>query len=114
MKAMGLLKVVPQPYPYRPRIEEDQSAEVLKRMYAKTTDAYKEQVIKVADFLNAKGVAELERLATAVYVIKETGNNSNVEAQAEKLRQYKPHVEETLAESAVSAAKEFLGRMGNL
>jgi uncharacterized protein YwgA len=114
MKAMGLLKVVPQPYPYRPRIEEDKSAEVLKKMYAKTADAYREQVTKVADFLNAKGVAELERLATAVYVIKETGNELSAEAQAEKLREYKPHVEGIMAESAVSAAKEFLRRMGNL
>ena len=114
MKAMGLVKVVPQPYPYGPRIEEDKSAEVLKRMYTKTAEVYKEQVVKVAEFLNSKGVAELERLTTAVYVIKESGCNASVEAQAEKLREYKPHVERSMAEAAVIAAKEFLRETGGV
>jgi hypothetical protein len=112
MKAMNLIKVAPQPYPYGPRIEEDRAAEVLKKMYTKTADVYKDEVVKVADFLGSKGVADLERLATAVFVIKETGDDVSAEAQAAILCEYKPHVERAMAESAILCAKEFLRKPG--
>jgi len=92
MRSQSLLKLIPQVYPYRPSIGLDDGTSALKRMYAKTILKYSDQIDFVAGVINNKGVSDLEKLATALYVTKELGPKRKAEERAAALREYKSHV----------------------
>lgn len=96
----GMIRYEPQQPPYGPRITVTPQAENVTNIYPKTIARHAKEVDFVAERLDARGVVELERLATAFYVTREAGEES-VEARAQRLRSLKPHVSELAAESAV-------------
>lgn len=55
--------------------------------------------------LSRKGVAELEKLATAVYVNRKYGSNTPIERRAEILASLKPHVSVEAARDAFAEAE---------
>jgi hypothetical protein len=55
--------------------------------------------------LSRKGVAELEKLATAVYVNRKYGSNTPIEKCAEILTSLKPHVSAEAARDAFAEAE---------
>ena len=73
---------------------------VLER-FPKTVNRCKEQVQFVAERLGSKGVAELERLATALYVRLRDKEKSGVTARANEIVRLKPHIRKPDAELAV-------------
>ena len=73
---------------------------VLER-FPKTVSRYKKQVEFVAGKLGRKGVADLECVATALYVRLKGKRKSPARARAAKIVKLKPHIREAHAEQAV-------------
>jgi hypothetical protein len=77
--------------------------------FPKTLLKYSSQLEFVADEVRDKGVSELERLATAVYVIRSRPNVSTKERVSE-LRELKPHISYEQAQIAFQEASALLKR----
>ncbi|MHB8926090.1 MAG: hypothetical protein ACYC9Q_00320 [Bacillota bacterium] len=67
---------------------------------------YRLQVQFIARHLSSKGVAELERLATALYVLHE-GTVDIPERLAERVNELKPHISVEEALEAIGAVKQL-------
>lgn len=99
MRADGLLRMVPK-IPYGPSILPNEDR--LKRLFPKTLAQYKNQIDFVVGKLGTQRVAELERLATALYVTLEDQVAEDARVRAERINELKPHV---LVEDALEAVK---------
>jgi len=108
MRADYLLKLQPQPYPYGPSFVQGKSSQLIKKRYPKTLEKYNPMVKFVADKLGGKNVAELERLATALYVTREINTDNNIESRAQCIHKLKPHVSLDEARDAVSVVDTFI------
>ncbi len=110
MRADGLLKLEPRPHPYGPSIVPDRASELLKRLHGRVSDRYAAQVNFVTADLGGKGVAELERLASALYVNETRGVTGGVEQRARTLVELKPHISGSDAGAAVEAVDQMMQR----
>jgi hypothetical protein len=100
MRADGIMRLVPQPAPYGPMLLPGERAGQLPQRYPKTVTSYRPQVEFVAKSLDAMGVVELERLATALWV-RRARPDDPVEDCAAELTTLKPHIPVDLAEEAI-------------
>jgi hypothetical protein len=89
---------------YGPGLVPTSTSAELRNRYPKTLDRYSRQIAFIAQAFGAKGVADLERLATALYVTRELGVTADLAERANRLHALKPHV--GLAD-AVAAIREF-------
>ena len=105
LRADELIKLEPQ-WPYGPRISLTDLSKNIQKRYPKTMKTYEHHIKFVGEKLGCKGVAELERLATAFYVTKGAGRRCSVQERAEELIRLKPHI---AVESARSAIEEVDG-----
>ena len=103
MRADNLLELHVRPYPYGPSLLPGAAAEVIMKSYSKTREKYKRQIDFVVKTFALKGVAELERLATAFYVTREHEEKQNVEWRAEYIHNLKPHI--SLEEARLAVEK---------
>jgi hypothetical protein len=92
MLANMIIKLQSKPYPYGPSHLPGDAAERLKELYPKTTKAYEQQIDFIARKLAIYRVAELERLATALYVTLEEGREKTVQIRSRRINELKPHV----------------------
>lgn len=97
MEALGFIKWNSVP-PYGPSISEGQFAAQLRAKFAGLATQYEPQVNFVARHLGHRNVANLERLATALYVTEEGYQGPS---RVTRIVELKPHVEVLLAEKAV-------------
>lgn len=95
-----LIRYQPQAPPYGPRIAVTEQGESVQALYSSTVARYADQLDFVAEKLDARGVVDLERLATALYVTRQAPD-AGPEERAMMLRLYKPHVPEPAAMRAV-------------
>ena len=97
MEAKGFIewKLIP---PYGPSIGEGRLAGALRTMFPNLVNIYRDQVMFVAAHLGPRNVANLERIATALYV---TNLGYTGSARVGRIVQLKPHVDVLLAEKAV-------------
>lgn len=116
MRADNLLELHVRPYPYGPSLLPGLTAKTIMKSYPKTRAKYKRHIDFVVKTFALKGVAELERLATAYYVTKEQGEKQSVEWRANYIHSLKPHVSLEEARLAVEKidslrleAEELLG-----
>lgn len=99
LRADGLVRLEPQ-WPYGPSILPTDLAEKLQDDYNQTLKQYEDRIAFVADKLGNKHVAELERLATALYVTNQ-GADESPEKRTEKLCELKPHIPMDQAKDAI-------------
>ncbi len=99
LRADSLLQLEARP-PYGPRLVSTAVAPDIKKRFPKTLGKYKKQIDFVANHLGEKGVAELERLATAFYVTQEGEGKSQAD-RARRIHELKRHVTLDLALTAV-------------
>lgn len=99
-RAIGLLKLQPMPCPYGPSLKLTPIAKKLTERYPKTSKKFKAQIRFVADALGDKGVAQLERLATALYVTLDA-KSTPAPDRASRIRELKPHIDSDMALAAV-------------
>jgi uncharacterized protein YwgA len=90
LRADGLLSVQSRE-PYGPGLLPTESANKLLVHFSSRVDAYGPQVRFVAERLGPKKVAELERLATALYVRLQSPSALTV-MLADEIHRLKPHV----------------------
>jgi hypothetical protein len=80
MRAYGFLDIRLNPYPYGPSLCITKLAKALIQDFPKTLNKFNKKIGFVAETLGEKGVAELERLATAI------------DERANTIHKLKPHV----------------------
>lgn len=100
MRADRLLEREVQAPPYGPRFVVTDRGHELETRFARTMERYGDALDWVADRLGDRGVMELERLATALWLTRELGEQATVEERAGRLHQVKPHV--SIADAADS------------
>jgi uncharacterized protein YwgA len=105
LRADGLLKMVSQPYPYGPKLIPTDEAEQLEGKFPRTLKKYSDEVSAVADFVGAASASLLERLSTALYVMKEEGLDGD--KAADRVTALKPHVPIEQAKDAVLQMKHL-------
>lgn len=108
MRADRLLEREVQAPPYGPRFIVTDRGRELEDRFARTMDRYGDSLDWVAEQLGDRGVMELERLASALWVTREMGDSAPVDARAARLHKVKPHV--PVADSA-DAVREIDGML---
>jgi uncharacterized protein YwgA len=108
MRADYLLKLQSQPYPYGPSFIHGRGSKLIKKLYPKTLKKYDPMVKFVTDKLGDKKVAELERLATALYVTREISTDNSIESRAQCIHKLKPHVSLDEARDAIRVVDTFI------
>ncbi|MHB9026897.1 MAG: hypothetical protein ACYC7E_22410 [Armatimonadota bacterium] len=105
MRIYQLLELKPQPLPYGPSWSTTENAGKIQENYSVTLGNYRQQIEFVAAKLGPMRVGELEKLATALYLVKHNPGESD-EQLAEKMHELKSHV---TVEDARVALHEFHG-----
>jgi uncharacterized protein YwgA len=108
LRADGLLELELQPMPYGPRLAPTDRAQVLEGVLAKTVARQERKLDFVAAHCGDKGVMELEKLATALYVTRHPTGRAAVDARAKRLHVLKPHIPLEQATAAVQEADRVL------
>ena len=101
-----LIRYQPQLPPYGPRITVTTEGKNVQGMYPKMIGGNADKIAFVADKLDARGVQELERLATALFLTLDAPDAA-AEKRAEALRNLKPHIPEPAALRAVNEVDEI-------
>ena len=89
LRADGILDLEPQMPPYGPKFTTTMVGRDLQERFPKTLGDHGQQIAFVAQTIGPRDVAELEQLATALYVTLEQGE---VEGRAERVHALKPHI----------------------
>jgi hypothetical protein len=110
MRANLLIEVEPSP-PYGPSLRVSESGQTLRERFPKTIGNHQRAIDFVAERLSAKPVAELERLGTALYVLKKC-NEENAEDRVRRITELKPHILSDQAEEAHREVVELLAAGG--
>lgn len=120
LRADELLRLEPQGQPFGPRIALTDRSEYVQELFTNTIAAYDYQITFIADQLGNKNVAELERLATAIFVTRRADEDSSVDDRSNELRRLKPHISPESAHDAMeevdrltSEALKVLSRSGS-
>lgn len=100
-RAIGLLKLQSMPSPYGPSLTVTPIARNLAKRYPQTSKRFRDQIQFVAESLGDKGVAQLERLATALYVTLRF-KSFPPKDRAPRITKLKPHVDPAEATAAVA------------
>ena len=101
-----LIRYEPQAPPYGPRISVTQHGQSIQETYPQTLRRHADAIRFVAEKIDARGVVNLERLATALYVTLENSAAPEQE-RTRMLRLLKPHISEPAALQAVREIDEI-------
>jgi uncharacterized protein YwgA len=102
LRAYDLLRLEPQPNGYGPKLSVSESGQALKKRYPKTISEHRKAIEWVADYLSKKGVVDLERLGTALYVSREENMAGKSEDEiVERIVELKPHITKDQAREAL-------------
>lgn len=113
MRADRFLEREVQAPPYGPRIVVSERGRELEERFGRTMERYGEALDWVADRLGDRGVMELERLATALWVTRDMPDGATVADRGAALTTVKPHVSSTDASEAVREIDEMLAVAGS-
>ena len=107
LHANGLIEFVPYP-PYGPRIQSTPAGEELRRKFPTTLRRVGPAIAFVAAHLGDKDVVKLERLATALYVLRNSEQGADMDQLAARVHEIKPHVSIEKAKAALSTVKQLM------
>jgi hypothetical protein len=99
--------------PYGASLIVSESGRALKERFPKTIAQHAPPIRFVAERLSQRPVAELERLGTALYVVRECPDASNG-ARAQRVVEIKPHIQLTQAQAAVQEVDQLLAQASTL
>lgn len=108
MRADMLIRLQPQPRPYGPSLVPSNSSKLLTKHFPETLKKYDSNIQFVANKFRDRGVAELERLATALYVTLEINPDGSPDLRAQCITELKPHVNMEEARAAVKEMDEII------
>lgn len=101
MRAVGLIAFEIVNDSYGPQIVITKRGKDIQKFFAKTLEEYRNSVQFVGSKLGNKGVVELEKLATALYVTKDMKIKKS-DDRVRKIVELKPHIQLAQAEKAVN------------
>ena len=107
LQADQLIRLMPQPIPYGPKLATTEAGSGLAARFPKTVARYEDAINRITDTLGDRGVNDLERLATAVYVTKRDPDGDPLH-RAESLVALKPHIDLPAAREAIKEADQLL------
>lgn len=90
--ANDLLDLRPNDPPYGPSLAPGGRENLLMDRYGSAADRYAREIEAIAEHLADKGVVELERLGTALWVTREMTGGATTQERAERVHELKPHV----------------------
>ena len=111
MRADELVKLQPQRR-YGPKIVPTERSDYVQDLYSKTVKKYRKEIEFVANTVGSKGVVELERLATALFITLRCIPPGTVDQRANELTRVKPHISKEDAQSAVYEVDEIIKKAG--
>ena len=89
---------------YGPGLVPTSTSAELRSRYPRTLETNKSRIEFIAKKLGKSGVAELEKLATALFVTREIGEAANPSDRANRIHCLKPHVS---LDEALAALQDF-------
>lgn len=107
MRAENLVELIIRSPDYGPAIIPTANSDRLKKAAKEALAKFQSEIAFVAQTVGKKGVAELERLATALFIFPDIPTDAPVEDGARRLRALKPHVSEADALAAINEAREL-------
>lgn len=108
MRADGFLELELR-VPYGPSIAPTSLSKKVMEMSELSVRTYEQHIDYVAQKIGNKSVAELERLATGLFVsLQETTQNDDVDLRARRMHELKPHVTIDQARDAVRTADAYI------
>ena len=107
LRSDKVLKLVPMPFPYGPKIVLGELGEKTIRENRAIVDRFTPAIEFVGKRLADKKVADLEKLATALYVTLEFLSSESEAKRAKKIHELKPHVTIQEAKDAVSEIEQI-------
>jgi hypothetical protein len=113
MRADELFELKIQPQPYGAKLIPMENATYLEAKFPNTLGKYQEQIEFVADEVADKGVSELERLATALFLARRELVGASADDRAKRLCQVKPHIPYQLALEATEEIDRLLTQAKN-
>ncbi len=113
LRADGLIDLEPQ-WPYGPQIVPTDRSAYIQEISSRTLAKYDNHIAFVADKLGDKGVVDLERLATALYVTRRVSAGRPAEERVEELRRLKPHISLDSARSAIAEVDKLVEEVEKL
>lgn len=108
MQSDQLIAREAQPPPYGPRLTTTHRGEELENRFPRTMQKYGPRLDWVTERLSNSRVIELERLATAMWVTRQLGEDESVQVRAEAVNELKPHVSVEVAAEAVQKVDALL------
>jgi uncharacterized protein YwgA len=103
LRADRLMEYVIKMYSYGPSLVPTKTGKIIKNIFKKTVDEKKSRINFIAGKLGNKGVAELEKLGTALFVTLKEREHIEPDRRAERIHAIKPHIS---IEEAVTAIQE--------
>jgi len=113
MRANELLELELQPQPFGPKLRPTILAGQLEAKFPRTLGEFSAQISFIAETVGSKGVSELERLATALFITVGDGALSVMD-RAQRLHQLKPHIPVNDAQAAVNEIDVLLSKASKL
>jgi hypothetical protein len=95
--------------PYGPRFSVTERGDELEGRFERTIERYGPRIDWIAEQLRGKGVAALERLATALWVsMRQPDPEATIDSRAVELQRIKHHVTEEKANAATRDIDEMI------
>jgi len=107
-RADGILELEIQPPPYGPKLRTLDILDMLKSKYSDVIKGFEKKIDFVSEKLGNKGVGELERLGTALYVILRNPERTSAEDKASLISELKPHIPFEVALQAVNDTRKII------
>ncbi len=108
LRAVGYLDLVTRVQPYGPSLVLTARGEEVVERRSALIECFEEQMEFVAVRVGAKRVADLERLATALYLTPTDEPGVKLEERASELHRLKPHIPLQQARNAIETIDEWL------
>ena len=110
MSSDEMIDIAINPYPYGPSLNITPKGEKYLKRFPKTLKKNKEKIDFIGEVLGSKGVAELERLATALYITTHHKEIGGVPERATFINNIKPHISIEEAKDAVKNVDGLLAK----
>ena len=104
MRVDGLLERVPQGPRYGPRLLVSFRGREFEERFQRIMERYAQALDWITEKISDRGVLELERLATALWVTRQLQRPASADERARELVKLKPHVS---LEAAISNVEEI-------
>jgi uncharacterized protein YwgA len=99
---------------YGPGLVPTPTSAELRARYPRTLANNSRQIEFIAKAFGARGVTELEKLATALFVTREMGDTTEISKRASRIHELKPHVSEPEALTALQELERITSEAKSL